>query len=68
MTGAQRVLLEAALSARNYFDRKAHGLPSHGANEIITIGRDLHEALAAVEAEELRQLDEINLLQLEGRR
>lgn len=68
MTGATKVLMAAAQHARDYFDRKAHGRPNLGMYEVLTIGRDLQEALAAVDAEEARVNDETNLLQLEARR
>ena len=51
MTAAQAILLRAAKDAREYFDRRVTGRAGRGMYEVLTIGRDLTDAIAAVESE-----------------
>ena len=60
MTPAQAVLLRAAKDAREYFDRRVTGRAGLGMYDVITIGRDLTDAIAAVESE-IREAREVEL-------
>ena len=68
MTPAQAVLLHAAKEAREYFDNHVRGTGLNSLYAALTIGRDLTDAIAAVEHDAREAQDAANAAQFEARR